>query len=406
VSLVKPPRLVEDPDWERAVLGPFVDEARVALMRQLETGVAEIDVDSTRRRAYRSVSFYQRRFADLALGIDELDAAPPTRRTDLALGVEHFLAHPLEPWALQRGWLGKTSGSTGEPVTYLRDPRTLAWFWAFVDFALAYAGRKPFPRGGTIALLDAIAHMPEYGAFLPLLHDGRFEKRSDARGLSAHVITGDPESLAVLAEIDLPSPPELVLSSAFAMPRPLMKAIAERTGAAVIEYYASQETSIMGIGCRLGRGFHALSGACAIEELDGEIVATPTNNPSFVLIRYAPGDLGSVRATECACGLSGPTVVELAGRTNVRFDARVGTYAAGLVGPLLSRLDVLEHRLVQHARDRYVLVHRGKELSPDALVPLKTRLAELAGGPVELEVKRVETIPRDKAKPEPFVRLP
>lgn len=403
---MKPPRLVEDPDWERAVLGPFVAEARGALMRQLATGVAEIDVGPTLQRAYRSVSFYQRRFADLALGIDELSIAalPATRRADLARGVEHFLAHPLEPWALGRGFLGKTSGSTGEPVTYLRDPRTLAWFWAFVDFALAYAGREPFPRGGTIALLDAIAHMPEYGAFLPLLHDARFEKRSDARGLAAHVITGDPESLAVLAEIDLPRPPALVLSSAFAMPRALAKAIAERTGATVLEYYASQETSIIGIGCKLGHGFHALSGACAVEELGGEIVVTPTNNPSFTLIRYAPGDLGEVRDVTCPCGLSGPTVVELAGRTNVRFDARAGTYAAGLVGPLLARLDVLEHRLVQHAPDRYTLVHRGEELASEALIPLKIRLAELAGLPIELEVRRVEVIPRDKPKPEPFRR--
>jgi hypothetical protein len=405
-SLVKPPRLVEDPAWERAVLGPFVARAREALFRQLRTGVCEVDVTSTLERAYRSVSFYQRRFATMALGVDELARAslPLTRRADLAQGVEHFLSHPLEPWAFERGWLGKTSGSTGEPIAYLRDPRTLAWFWAFVDFALAYAGRPSFPQGGTVALLDAIAHMPEYQASLPLLHEGRFEKRSDPRGLEAHVITGDPESLAVLAEIDLPRPPALVLSSAFAMPRPLKEAIAARTGATVLEYYATQETSVIGVGCLRGNGFHALSGACAIEENAGELVVTPTNNPSFVLIHYAPGDLGTVRAIDCACGLSGPTVVELAGRTDVRFDARVGTFAAGLVGPLLSRLPVLEHRLVQHSVERYTLLHRGEALAPESLIPLKTRLAELSGGAIELAVRRVEELPRSKAKPEPFVR--
>ncbi|MGZ3454934.1 MAG: hypothetical protein ACXVEF_35355 [Polyangiales bacterium] len=405
-SLVKPPRLVEDPAWERAVLGPFVEATRHALFEQLRTGVAKVDVGPTLRRAYDSVPFYQRRFASLALGRDELAHAelPITRRADLASGVEHFLVHPLEPWALERGWLGKTSGSTGEPVAYLRDPRTLAWFWAFVDFALAYAKQPAFPRGGTIALLDAIEHMPEYDAALPLLHDGRFEKRSHPAGLAAHVITGDPESLAVLAEIDLPTRPRLVLSSAFAIPHALKKAIEERTGAAVIEYYATQETSVIGIGCRLGRGFHALSGGCLVEAIEGEIVATPTNNPSFTLIRYAPGDLGVVRDVECACGLSGPTVIGLSGRAHVQFDARSGTYAAGLLGPLLARLDVFEHQLVQHAPERYSLVYRGRELVEDAILPLKTRLAELSGVAIDLRLRRVDRIERNTAKPQPFVR--
>ena len=42
MSLVKPPKLVEDPDWERAVLGPFVEDARARGDLYLEVSLASL----------------------------------------------------------------------------------------------------------------------------------------------------------------------------------------------------------------------------------------------------------------------------------------------------------------------------------------------------------------------------
>ncbi|MGZ5966973.1 MAG: hypothetical protein ACXWP4_04850, partial [Polyangiales bacterium] len=72
--------------------------------------------------------------------------------------------------------------------------------------------------------------------------------------------------------------------------------------------------------------------------------------------------------------------------------------------PLLARLDVFEHQLVQHAPERYSLVYRGRGLVEDALLPLKTRLAELSGVAIDLRLRRVDRIERSTAKPQPFVR--
>jgi len=410
VERLAPPKLLVDPAWERAVLGPFVAKARRALQRQLATGEVEIDPGPTLERAYRSVPFYQRRFAERALGLHDLQDPralgylPITRRSDVAEHFTDFLVHPLEPFALGRGWLGRTSGSTGVPISYLRDPRTHAWFWAFVDFALGYVGRRPTRR--PIVLLDSLAHLPQYEAELPLFHGARFYKRASAapdledelRRLRPQVITGDPESLAVLGGMSIGAP--LVLSSAFAMPLATRHAL-EATGAALLEYYATQETSVIGVSCRHGHGFHALSGACLFEAIDGELVLTPTHNPSFILIRYAPGDHGTVVDDgRCPCGLSGPRIASLEGRTHVRFAAANGTFPAASVGPLLARLPVVEHQLVQHAADRYTLRVRGIEHLSTGV--LKARLAELAGMPVRLDVVRVESIPRSGSKPEPF----
>ncbi len=425
-ALVTPPSLIDDPSWERATLGPFVTRARRALRRQLSSGRPRIDLRATLERAYRTVPFYQERFRAAGIGLRDLDAPniltflPPTRRADLAAGIAPFLSMPVEPFALDRGWLGRTSGSTGEPLSYLRDPRTLAWFWAFVDFALGYAGRARARRMTTrrspcVVLLDALEHMPEYDAALPLFHRARYAKRSSARPdlaqelarLDPTVITGDPESLAVLATLDPAPRPALVLSSAFPLPSASRDAIAAATDAAVLEYYATQETSVIGVGCRLGHGFHALSTACVFEiSATGELLVTPTHNPSFVLLRYAPGDLGTVVDDACACGLSGPRIATLHGRTHVRFLGERGEFAAGLLGPLLARLPVVEHQLAQIGLGRFVLRVRGTvrdlALTRDGAA-IELRLRELAGA-ASLSVVEVAAIPRRGPKPEPFVQ--
>jgi len=404
--LITPPRLLDDPAWERAVLGPFVDRARRKLFAQLATGVAENHPRAALVRAYRAVPFYQERFKRAALGLDDLrdpralSSIPLTRRADLAAGVAPFLVHPVAPFALERGWLGRTSGSTGEPIGYLRDPRTHAWFWAFLEFALAYVGRRA--TDAPVMLLDALEHMPEYSAELPLFHGARFVKQSARKPIRSapQIVTGDPESLAALVDSDVR--PSLVLSSAFPMPAALKHTIEARTGAVVLEYYATQETSVIAIGCRDGHGYHPLSGACHVEIVGGEVCVTTLHNPSFLLLRYTPGDLASLGDEVCSCGLRG-TITTLAGRTHVRFAGANGEFAAGLVGPLLARLPILEHQLVQLAIDRYLLRYRGAPLRGEALTQLRTRLGELAGVPIHLELANVSSIPRTTAKPQPFV---
>jgi len=260
-----------------------------------------------------------------------------------------------------------------------------------------------------VVLLDSLGHLPEYEARLPLFHRSRFAKisvgRSDdeiariLRRLAPQVITGDPDSLACLARIELPPRrrPSLVLSSSFALPDALARAIAETTDAAVLEYYGAQETSVIALSCRCSRGFHALSGACRLESVpvgDGtrELVVTPLHNPSFVLLRYAPGDLGMVEDDDapCPCGLRGPRISRLEGRAHVRFAGfDGGSFAPGTLTPLLSRLPVLEHQLIQRTPDRYELrYHARQSMAKDLIRPIVERLRDLSRGPAKLSLSR------------------
>lgn len=421
MTALAPPRLLVDPAFERRALGPFLARARALLRRQLRTGRPSFDLPRTLDHAYRSSPRYQRAFAAAALGRGDLAhdprralaALPITRRADLQRDFVSFLAADQPSWALDRGWLGQSSGSTGEPVPYLREPRTLAWFYAFLDFALAYAGHGGWARGrrGDVVLLDALGHLPDYAAPLPSFGGARFSKLSVARAerlaaLAPLIVTSDPDGLAPLATLDLPRPPKLVLSSAFALPPSLRDAIAARTGAVVLEYYSTQETSVLGIGCRLGGGFHALAGAAHLEAVDGEIVVTTAHAPAFPLIRYAPGDRVELADGPCPCGLGGPRIARLLGRTHELFVGAHGPFAAGLLGPLLARLPVVEHQLVQEHARRVVLRYRADApLSAAALGPLETRLREL-GGPIELGLEPVAApLHAPGHKPRPYVPL-
>ena len=425
----------EDHEWERTVLGPRLAPAREALARQLHTGRPDTDPRPILQRALRSVPYYQQVFQSLGLGAHDLDdpralaLVPPTRREDLRDRLPEFLSYPVDHDTLERGWRGYTSGSTGEPVAYFRPPVTIAWFYPFVDFALAYVGRPPVvagPRAG-IVQLDALGLRPPYGVTLPLFHGTRFEKldasdgnpdlRAQLTALAPRVITGDPQSIARLVEFELPpeTRPDLVISSAFTLPSELSAAVTEATGAEVLDTYCSQETSLVGLSCRLGRGFHLVSGASHVETLpipgsgETEILVTPLDNPAFVLLRYAPGDLGRLvdDGQRCPCGLSGRRLTELRGRTATLFDAvDGGSFAPGQLNPLLSRLPVAAFQMEQHRVDRYTLKLCSDRLPSPALVaPIRASLERLAGDRVEIELTLTESpVVRGGNKPEPFRR--
>ncbi len=416
MSVLAPPRLLDDPGFEHRALGPFLARARALLRRQLRTGRAEIDLGGALAHAYRSSPYYQRVFAQAAIGLFDLErptralaTLPITRRADLQREFVAFLARGEPAWALDRGWLGRSSGSTGAPVPYLREPRTLAWFYAFLDFALAYAG-LPGARGDVV-LLDALGHLPDYEARLPSFHGARFTKLAVARverlrELAPLVVTSDPDGLAPLAELDLPRPPRLVLSSAFALAPDLARAIAARTGAVVLEYYSTQETSVLAIGCREGHGYHPLAGASHLELEAGEVIVTTTHNLAFPLIRYAPGDRAEMAEGPCPCGLGGPRLTRLLGRTHETFVGARGPFTANLLGPLLARLPVDEVELAQASPSSLVLRYRAaEELSEAEVSALRARLEELAGAVSLARVRVFSPLRRPGEKPRPFVPI-
>lgn len=377
------------------------------------------------RHAWDHVPFWRDRLQALGVGRHGLDdpalwgALPITTRADVQCHRDAMMARRMPSAMVDDAYQGTTSGSTGEPVRYRMSAAAYHSFLPMVDLALALhqAPRRPRPGRGGIALLDALGHSPEYGAWMPLFHATRFAKigvqrpgwQARLRRLDPAVITGDPDSLAALLDAaDIR--PGLVLSSAFAMPAALRDALRRHLGCPVVEYYSAQEIGPMALAGPDG-AWHVLTPYVWLDEhpLPGggtSLLVTDLRNPLMPFIRYAVGDLG--RLAPPRDGLHTPTIEGFTGRVRQRFTRPDGERfdPAGLA-PSLARLPIDQYRLSQTALDRAELEHHGpRALTVAEVEALTARLSALADAPMQLTARRVETPLRAPGvKPRPFVPL-
>ncbi|MCA9538671.1 MAG: hypothetical protein KC620_07265, partial [Myxococcales bacterium] len=391
----------------------------------LRQGPVPSPLAPTLRWAYDRVPFWQQRFRALGVGRHELAdpaifaALPPTTRADLQAHFHDLCARGISSAERADAYDGRTSGSTGEPIRYRMSGAAYHSFLALVDLALKLFGapRRPRPGGGGIALLDALGHSPEYGAWLPLFHGTRFAKitidrpgwRDRLRALDPAVITGDPDSLAAL--LDAPVDPGLVMSSAFAMPPGRAEALRAALGCPVVEYYSAQEIGPMALALP-GDDLAVLTPFVHLEAAplaDGgtQLLVTDLRNPLMPLIRYAIGDLGRISPTRGGL-LHAPRLSDFTGRVPQRF-ARPGGGAfdpAGLA-PSLARLPIEQYRLSQTATDRATLEYlAARPLTEAETGALTGRLSALADAPMHLTARRVfAPLNAPGVKPRPFVPL-
>lgn len=221
----------------------------------------------------------------------------------------------------------KSSGTTGEPVNVVRDRRDCLHMWAVLRFFAERAGvvLPPRPR---VVLLDALPGGLEYSVRLPILYDGALHRisvlRPDARERLARVkpavIFSDPEGLRWLVEQQGLPAPRLLLSSAQHLSMELREALGRTVPAPVLNYYATTETGPLAWECleRPGR-FHVLAPDVWVEPGLEEVVVTRLRPSVLPLLRYRPGDAGTVRRDACACGFHGWTLESFGGRGACHF---------------------------------------------------------------------------------------
>lgn len=358
--------------------------------------------------AERETGYYPEAFAGAGVSARDLrdtkDLAhfPSLSRLTLQERSRDVFSRRLGPRDVEEGWLGRSSGSTGEPVRFFMDAASIHYFVAFIRFLWRRQalGPLPGPTATGVVLLCTLPRSSIYETRLPLLRGSRFRKLhfgerhsgETLTRLAPAVVTGDPDSLAAMAERieggDARVRARLVLSSAFALPEPLRERLERLTGAVVVEYYSMAETGPIAWRCPAAGRFHVLSPACVLESVGDEIVLTNLRNRLFPLIRYRTGDLGEVRPDDgpCACGSRGDHLVALAGRLVSRFVTAAGARVdPSQLQPLLSRLGARQFQLRQESVDRLVVRLHGEQPSPGALEDLRAG-AERLLGPVRVDV--------------------
>ena len=335
----------------------------------------------------------------------DLEAFPVLTRAALQREHHDLFHRRVRESDVHEGWLGRTSGSTGEPVRFFMDGASIHFFTGFLRFLWERHALGPLPRAFStgIVLLCTLPRSSVYRVRLPLLRGTTFRKlhwaepgaAGELERMAPPIVTGDPDSLARLADAvegGLRVRPRLIASSAFALPDELAARLRESTGAAVVDYYSLAETGPIAWKCREGRR-HVLEPAAVAETLPatGELVVTNLRNALFPLIRYATGDLAHVEdAGRCACGVAGRVLARFAGRVTSRFVASSGRHVdPSQLHPLLSSLPVRQFQLVQDAAGVRLRYQADSPLPEESLSIVRPALARLLDGATPFRAERI-----------------
>ncbi len=393
------------------------------------------------RFAGRHVPYYQELFRRLRFdpeavhGPRDLRQLPVLTREQVRANQDRLVARhiPADQFR-QRAAMTHTSGSSGTPLVVYQDRGLQYRKMAFSRFYLGIMGlrrhqrlikvwSRPFIENGQQRIL---MHHP-YIRMLSLSSVPRQSLRVtdylDAMStFRPAYVAGPPSFLYHLAQgarrLGRQDVRFGVFMACFENLFPFQRRLIEEQFACeAFRFYSSEEDLFYAVECSRHQGLHVDVRKGVMEVLDdsgepvlaatrGRIVATGLHNEVMPLVRYDMGDLGSLAAEPCPCGLGLPLLATLDGRTtealrlcgrklfpatlSVVLEGRRGIQECQFVrqGPTRMLLRVVplpgfaasdEQAL---AADLRTLVHPGLEVSVDRV----QRLPRTAGGKSRLVV--------------------
>lgn len=234
---------------------------------------------------------------------------------------------------------GKTSGTTGTPLTIYQDIASVRAEKAFTDRQLEWAG---FVKGDKIAWIRGDMIVPfqqkkspfwRYSYFenMVLLSSYHMTPKALPQYITAmidygvDIIQAYPSSILTLAKYlevnDLYYQGKLksIVTSSEALSADDKALIEKRFGCRVFDWYGLFERVAAIASCEHG-SYHILTDYSHVELIDQsdgyhEIVGTNFNNSLFPLIRYKTGDFVALSTKgECPCGRVFPIVDHIKGR--------------------------------------------------------------------------------------------
>lgn len=289
------------------------------------------------RHAATRVPYYRDLYAQHGIdagsfrGLDDLGKLPMVGKRDLRAAGDRALAEDRPPDLVRIS----TSGSSGEPFSFLIDRRYDSWRKAQYLRPYLTNGRR---------LADGILHLTAHPvrrkplhARLGLLREWQLNGAGDParivaawRDTGATILQGYPSTLRDVAHHVIesglsftPVPRRVFTDSELLSPD--TRALLERAfGTAPIDVFGSYETDNIAYQCVERGGHHVTLDSVVLEVCrsdgtsrpgeTGELVATVLANRTHPFIRYRLGDVGRFAAVPCACGRAFPLLEVISGR--------------------------------------------------------------------------------------------
>lgn len=379
------------------------------------------------RHAYANVPYYRRVFEERSLKPGDIKTAKDLAKLPILTKqlIRENFDDLIAKGAEKEYWIeSHTSGSTGQPLTFLLDPdsdlRELAYTlraWEFGDYRL----------GDPVIQLRS--YVPKPGQ--PLHY---FDRRNNFHYLSAYHLTpkvmndyvgiinrsgakllrGYASSLYIFCRflvekrIKLDNVTFAVTSSEMLLPHH-RETIERAIGGPVLDWYGCNERIVTVSQCPTGQGYHSNSEYGILEVIDGQgrlvkegeglVIGTALNNFVMPLIRYRPDDLVTIQKPKrCRCGRGLPLqVVSISGRSD-----EILAFGSMMIPPINFYTmfhginGVEQFQLIQEtASSLTVKLAVNKDFTPVLRQAVIEGLRSRVGKTVKLKLEVVEEIKRD-----------
>jgi phenylacetate-CoA ligase len=274
------------------------------------------------------------------------DEFPVVSKAELLKSPEAFYPRRARgaPWRIP----GRTSGTTGTPLTVYRSLDSVVWENAFIRRHWHWSGyRAGMPR----ATLRGDMVVPLERSAPPFWFHNRYENQllvssrhlrgecyraiADKLGeFAPHLLQAYPSTAYDLACWLREQDRRLAIAYVYTGSEPLYPfqrtLIEERLGGRVMDFYGMAERVAFAAECEHG-ALHLVTDYSWVELLDehgrptdgeGYIVGTTFHNGAMPLVRYRLQDQTRLRRGACACGRSYPTIEAVTGKVE---DALLGS---------------------------------------------------------------------------------
>lgn len=273
--------------------------------------------------AYNNISFYRGLFQKYnidplnIISQNEFSKIPILRKDDVRRHSESMVGKNT---SLHRVIKGHTSGSTGEPIAYLKDRYVFAEGRARLFRIWRWANADPYQWSVLISAPRFRYITPDTTIYInPTRIKEDFEKSMDViQKIKPSVLRGGPlavfEFARLIREKNISGISfSVAILYGHSLSESVRSFIEDALRCKVFNLYAMGEIGAIAAECEFHSGFHIFEDSVIVEIIDdkgklvksgtrGKIIITDLNNYVMPFIRYDTGDMGMLLSHQCDCG--------------------------------------------------------------------------------------------------------
>ena len=381
--------------------------------------------------AYENVPYYHKLFdmlklkpQDIKNSMDLLQIPILTKeiikKKFIDLTAQNYPKNTLTPSA--------TSGSTGEPMTFLINRQWRAnnmaaayreWEWTGYQIGdrIAYLWSSPHDLSQQAKLKTKLNNLLQKTIYLDALNitEKRLEEYIKIlRDFKPKIINAYASAIYLIALYMKKKNisyirPKAILTSCETLFYNQRKLIEDVFGCKVFDYYSGRDTTFHAGECPEHTGYHMAVENAVIEFIKnnehvsqgefGKIVLTDLSNYAMPLIRYEIGDLGKPSDEQCPCGRGLPLMKEISGRIRDIIITKDGKYVPGVFFSMLfydskgETKGIKQYQFIQKTKDYAILkIVKGEDFSESNLEMIIEKIREQCTDMV-IETDFVDIIP-------------